>query len=76
MIEEKKAMDSLMTETRTFPPPAAISAGAYINSPQQYQQMWEKSLNDPDGFWLEQAKRLTWFKQPTKSIEYTCIHSA
>lgn len=60
-----------MIEKRTFPPPAAIKANAYINSPQQYQQMWEKSLNDPDGFWLEQAKIVSWFKKPTKSLEYT-----
>ncbi|MEJ2705277.1 MAG: acetate--CoA ligase, partial [Sedimentisphaerales bacterium] len=29
------------------------------------------SINDPDSFWLEQAKSLTWFKEPTKSLEYT-----
>ncbi len=32
--------------------------------------MWEKSLKDPDGFWLEQAKTLSWFKKPTKALEY------
>ena len=71
MGQEKKAIDSLMTEERTFPPPAAIQANAYISSQEQYQQMWEQSLNDPDGFWLEQAKSLSWFKEPTKSLEYT-----
>jgi acetyl-CoA synthetase len=72
MAEKQKAIDfkSLMIEKRTFPPPAKIKANAYITS-QQYQQMWEQSLDDPDAFWLEQAKTLTWFKEPTKSIEYT-----
>ena len=60
-----------MTETRTFPPPAAIKANAYITTEQQYQKMWDQSINDPDSFWLEQAKRLSWFKEPTKSLEYT-----
>jgi acetyl-CoA synthetase len=32
--------------------------------------MWERSINDPDGFWLEKAKSLNWFKEPTKSVEY------
>jgi len=68
---KEKAMDSLMTETRTFPPPESIRADAYITSDQQYQQMWEQSINDPDAFWLEQAKTLAWFKEPTKSLEYT-----
>jgi acetyl-CoA synthetase len=71
MAEKQKAIDSLMTEKRTFPPPAHIKAGAYITSQQQYQQMWEQSLDDPDAFWLEQAGTLTWFKEPTKSLEYT-----
>ncbi len=71
MEKVQKAIDSLMTEKRTFPPPPEIRAGAYISSDQQYKQMWEQSINEPDGFWLEQAKTLTWFKEPTKSLEYT-----
>jgi acetyl-CoA synthetase len=71
MAQVQKSIDSLMTEKRTFPPPASIKKNAYIDSPQQYQQMWEKSLNDPDGFWLEQAKIVSWFKKPTRSLEYT-----
>ncbi len=71
MGNEKKAIDSLMTETRTFPPPAKVRKNAYINSEKQYRQMWEQSINDPDGFWLEQAKSLTWVKDPTKGLEYT-----
>jgi acetyl-CoA synthetase len=70
MGNEKKSMTSLMTEDRKFPPPASLSAKAHIGSMKQYQQMWEQSVNDPDKFWLEQAKSLTWFKQPTKALEY------
>jgi len=68
---QEKAIDSLMSESRTFPPPDAMKANSYVSSEQQYKEMWEKSINDPDGFWLEQAKTLTWFKEPTKSLEYT-----
>ena len=71
MGNEQKAIDSLMTEKRMFPPPAQIRANAYVNSQQQHQQMWEKSLSDPDSFWLEQANCLTWFKKPTRTLEYT-----
>lgn len=70
-MEQKKAIDSLMSENRTFPPPEAIKANAYINSLEQYQKMWEQSINEPDSFWLEQAKSLHWFKEPTKALEYT-----
>ncbi len=68
---QQKAIDSLMNEKRTFPPPAQIRANAYVNSVEQYEQMWEESIENPDKFWLEQAKSLHWFKKPTKSLEYT-----
>jgi len=71
MGNEKKAITSLMTEDRKFAPPASLAAKAHIGSMKQYQQMWDQSVNDPDKFWLEQAKSLAWFKQPTKGLEYT-----
>ncbi len=70
MAQEQKKMASLMTEDRKFPPPASVKDNAHIASQQKYQEMWDKSVNDPDGFWLEQAKTLDWFKEPTKSLEY------
>jgi acetyl-CoA synthetase len=44
---------------------------AYVKSFDQYKAMWEKSLKDPKGFWLEQAKTLSWIKEPKKALEYT-----
>ena len=67
----EKAISSLMTETRTFAPPAHIQKKAHVSSVEQYRKMWERSINDPDGFWREQAKTLAWFKQPTESLQYT-----
>jgi acetyl-CoA synthetase len=32
----------------------------------KYQAMYERSIKDPDGFWREQAKRLDWYKEPTR----------
>ncbi|WP_205445452.1 acetate--CoA ligase [Tsuneonella flava] len=31
-----------------------------------YQAMYARSVDDPDGFWAEQAARLDWVKAPTK----------
>jgi acetyl-CoA synthetase len=68
---QEKAITSLMTEERTFAPPEGIRSRAHVNSLEQYEEMWKRSVEDPDGFWLEQAKSLSWFKEPTKSLEYT-----
>ena len=32
--------------------------------------MYERSIKDPDGFWLEQAATLDWIKKPTKGRKY------
>ncbi len=70
-MTEKGSMQSLMQEERKFSPPENIKSNAYINSEEVYQKMWEASVNNPDSFWLEQAKTLSWTKFPTKSLEYT-----
>ena len=71
MADDKTGMQSLQAEGRTFPPPANIKSNAHISDEAEYQKMWERSINDPDNFWLDQAKTLTWSKEPTKSLEYT-----
>ena len=70
-MAQGKSISSLMTENRKFPAPNSVKKTAYVKSFDEYQKMWEQSINDPDGFWLEQAETLTWFKKPTKSLEYT-----
>src|SRR6266702_4390090 len=38
---------------------------AYIDA-DKYKEMYARSLKDPNGFWGEQAKRLHWYKAPSK----------
>ncbi len=68
--KNKSAIQSLMTETRTIPTPKELAAKAHIKSLQQYQEMYDRSVNDSDAFWLEEAKIVDWFKKPTKGREY------
>src|SRR5690242_8980613 len=60
---------SLLQESRTFPPSPEVVKRAHINNG-QYQKMYERSIKDPDGFWLEQAATLDWIKQPAKGRKY------
>ena len=70
-MEQKKGIDSLMSENRTFPPADAVRKKAYVGSFQQYKEMWDASINQPDKFWLEQANTLHWFKKPSEALKYT-----
>jgi acetyl-CoA synthetase len=49
--------------------PAEWSKRAWIDQA-KYQEMYARSIKDPNAFWAEQAKRLDWMKFPTK-IENT-----
>jgi acetyl-CoA synthetase len=71
MSEQRKTIstDSLMQEGRTFPPSKEVIQRAYINA-EQYEKMYERSIKDPDKFWLEQAATLEWFKKPTIGRKY------
>jgi len=66
-----KAIESLLHEQRTFPPPDHVRGNAHVSSEAQYEEMWRRSIDDPDGFWLEQAKSLAWVKEPQQSLRYT-----
>jgi acetyl-CoA synthetase len=72
MAEDQKAgVDSTAGGARTFPPKPEFSEKAHISSMEQYQQMYDESINEPDKFWLKQAEILDWFKKPTKAREHT-----
>ncbi len=43
----------------------ALSANAHVDAA-LYDAMYAASMDDPEGFWAEQAQRLDWIKAPTK----------
>ena len=71
MTEESKSLSSLLSEKRAFPPPAELASQAHIPSVEAYQEIYDRSINEPDAFWLEMAKGLTWIKEPSQAREYT-----
>lgn len=52
-----------------YPVRDAIAAKAWADK-EKYQAMYKQSVDDPDTFWGEQAKRIDWVKFPTK-IKHT-----
>jgi acetyl-CoA synthetase len=65
------SVDHLMMENRKFPPPMHIAEKAHIGKFQSYLDMYRDSIYDSDAFWLEQAKSLQWFREPTIGCKYT-----
>lgn len=69
MAQERKAFDSVMDETRKFEPPLALSRGAYVKSFAEYEEIYQRSIRDPEGFWAEMAEQLEWFKKWERVLE-------
>ncbi len=54
-----------MSDDQVFPVPGAVAASAHINN-DQYLEMYQQSIEDPDGFWGEHGHRIDWIKPYTK----------
>jgi len=48
-----------------FPVPASLQASAHVDAP-TYERLYRQSIDDPEGFWREQAQILDWVKPFTK----------
>jgi acetyl-CoA synthetase len=59
-------IEALLQEQRRYPPPADFTAQANANDPAIYHRAEE----DPEGFWAEQAKSLSWFKPYDQVLEW------
>ncbi|MEG3616901.1 acetate--CoA ligase [Magnetovibrio sp. PR-2] len=54
-----------MTESHVFPVPDDVAKNAWADN-DKYLEMYKQSVEDPEGFWGEQGKRLDWIKPYTK----------
>ncbi|WP_374319514.1 acetate--CoA ligase [Pseudoxanthomonas kaohsiungensis] len=54
-----------------YPVKPEFAARARIGK-DDYQRLYRESVEDPDGFWREAARRLDWFREPTtiKDVSY------
>jgi acetyl-CoA synthetase len=63
-------IDSVLRETRVFPPPAGFAARASISGRAQYDALYRRSVDDPEGFWAEMATRLRWSTPWTRVLDW------
>jgi acetyl-CoA synthetase len=63
-------LEDAMSE-KVYDIPSDWAKRAFINEA-KYQEMYARSIKDPNGFWAEQAKRIHWYRPPTriKNVSY------
>jgi acetyl-CoA synthetase len=52
-----------MSDREIYNPPQAISDKAYFQNMDQYLEMYNRSIEDPESFWAEEADKFVWFKK-------------
>ena len=57
--------DDVQTDAATYPPSSDFVSHAHVDGA-AYDEMYARSISDPEGFWAEQAQRLEWMARPTK----------
>ena len=56
-------MTEILNDIKVFKPNYRDAEKAHIPNMNAYQEMYDKSVKDPDGFWAKQAERLDWMKK-------------
>ncbi|MGN6110772.1 MAG: acetate--CoA ligase, partial [Kofleriaceae bacterium] len=54
------SITSVLTETRSFPPPAAFASEARVKSLAEYEAIYQRAAREPEAFWGEVASELEW----------------
>lgn len=57
-----------MTPT-LVPPKTEITKQARIASMEEYQRLYRQSLDEPETFWRNESRSLTWFHEPTSILD-------
>lgn len=58
-----------MSHQTVYPVPAAAASRSLLTN-EQYMQMYQQSVSEPDTFWAQHGKRLHWFK-PFTAVKNT-----
>ncbi len=64
--------DAYSGHAEVYASPEAFRAAAHVKSMDAYRAIYQRSIDDPEGFWAEQAQRLTWFEpfDTVKNVSY------
>jgi len=71
MAGNEDKITSLLSEGKTFEPPAEGRDQAWVKSMDEYKAMYKRSMEDPEGYWAERAEELvSWDKKWDKVLEW------
>src|SRR5213596_3365696 len=69
-MSDSTAIESILNESRMFPPPADFAANAHVKSFEEYERLYDEAAKDVPAFWAKQAESLDWFKKWDTVLEW------
>jgi len=67
-MTESQAIESLSQELRIVQPPQWVRDRAYIKTMEQYKEMYQRSIEDPEGFWADMATEMLDWNSPWDTV--------
>src|SRR3981081_4127156 len=61
-------IESHLIENRLFKPPKTFSKTAYISSFSEYEELYRRSIKNPEKFWAQQASELLVWRKKWKTV--------
>jgi len=68
MSDASTGFDSVQGAGRVIQPPSWVSEGAWVSSMEQYDEIYKRSVDDPEKFWAEQATELVYWHKPWDKV--------
>ncbi|HBI16317.1 MAG TPA: acetate--CoA ligase [Desulfobulbaceae bacterium] len=71
MSGSESKITSLQSEGKIFEPPVNGRDAAYVKSMDEYRAIYQRSMDDPEGYWAERAEQLTtWDRKWDRVLDY------
>jgi acetyl-CoA synthetase len=70
MTTTSQQIESILQESRVFPPAPEFSASAHIKSMDEYRALAKEAEEDLEGFWAKRAEDLHWFKKWDQVLDW------
>jgi acetyl-CoA synthetase len=64
------SIESVLTETRSFAPSKEFAATSRVGSMADYEKLYRRADEDPEGFWGEIAGELAWSKPWSRVLDW------
>ena len=66
--QKRNEIDSVLSESRVFPPPKEFSQRAHIKSMQDYELLRDQARRDPEAYWGQRGREELFWKEPFKTV--------